>query len=47
MPTFDDTKPYWYAEQPNAGVKVPNNGVNIKVVERNGTTMKVKVSDRG
>ncbi len=45
--TFNDSKTYWYAEQPSAGVKVPNNGVNIKVVERNGTTMKVKVSDRG
>jgi immune inhibitor A len=44
--TFNDSKTYWYAEQPSAGVKVPNNGVNIKVVERNGTTMKVKVSKR-
>ncbi|TCO21121.1 immune inhibitor A [Kribbella steppae] len=44
--TFNDSKTYWYKEQPSAGVKVPNNGVNIKVVERNGTTMTVKVSKR-
>ncbi|MGW1345956.1 immune inhibitor A domain-containing protein [Kribbella sp. NPDC002412] len=44
--TFNDSKTYWYAEQPSAGVKVPNNGVNIKVLERNGTTMKVMVSKR-
>ncbi|WP_433159908.1 immune inhibitor A domain-containing protein [Kribbella sp. CA-247076] len=44
--TFNDSKTYWYPEQPSAGVKVPNNGVNIKVLERDGTTMKVKVSKR-
>jgi len=44
--TFNDSKTYWYKEQPSAGVKVPNNGVNIKVVERDGTTMTVKVSKR-
>ena len=37
VPTFNDSKTYWYAEQPQAGVKVPNNGVNIKVLERDGT----------
>ncbi|MEI8411055.1 MULTISPECIES: immune inhibitor A domain-containing protein [unclassified Kribbella] len=44
--TFNDSKTYWFAEQPSAGVKVPNNGVNIKVLERNGTTIKVAVSKR-
>ncbi|MEU4608060.1 immune inhibitor A domain-containing protein [Kribbella sp. NPDC023972] len=46
VPTFNDSKTYWYAEQPSAGVKVPNNGVNIKVLEREGTTIKVRVSKR-
>ncbi len=46
VPTFNDSKQYWFPEQPQAGVKVPNNGVNIKVLERKGTTMKVKVSSR-
>jgi immune inhibitor A len=46
VPTFNDSKQYWYAEQPTAGVKVPNNGVNIKVLSRNGTTMKVRVWSR-
>jgi immune inhibitor A len=44
--TFNDSKSYWSAEQPTAGVKVPNNKVNISVVSRTGTTMKVKVSAR-
>jgi immune inhibitor A len=44
--TFNDSKTYWFAEQPSAGVKVPNNGVNIKVLERDGTTIKVAVSKR-
>ncbi|MEU4396294.1 immune inhibitor A domain-containing protein [Kribbella sp. NPDC023855] len=46
VPTFNDSKTYWFAEQPQAGVKVPNNGVNIKVLSRDGTSMKVKVSKR-
>jgi immune inhibitor A len=44
--TFNDSRKYWYAEQPQAGVKVPNNGVNIKVQSRTGTSIKVKVSSR-
>jgi immune inhibitor A len=44
--TFNDSLQYWYPEQPQAGVKVPNNGVNIKVLSRNGTTMTVQVSKR-
>ena len=44
--TFNDSKQYWYAEQPQNGVKVPNNGVNIKVLSRDGTTMTVQVSKR-
>ncbi|GAB2669210.1 immune inhibitor A domain-containing protein [Kribbella swartbergensis] len=47
VPTFNDSKTYWYPEQPSAGVKVPNNGVNIKVLDREGTTMTVRVSKRG
>lgn len=46
VPTFNDSKTYWFPEQPQAGVKVPNHGVNIKVLSRNGTSMKVKVSKR-
>jgi immune inhibitor A len=44
--TFNDSKKYWYAEQPQNGVKVPNNGVNIKVQSRSGTSIKVNVSSR-
>ncbi|MFI6681010.1 immune inhibitor A domain-containing protein [Kribbella sp. NPDC050470] len=44
--TFNDSKTYWYAEQPSAGVKVPNNGVNIRVLDRDGTTMTVRVTKR-
>ncbi|MGW6282732.1 immune inhibitor A domain-containing protein [Kribbella sp. NPDC055071] len=45
-PTFNDSKSYWSADQPTSSVQVPNNGVNIKVVSKNGTTMKVQVSKR-
>jgi immune inhibitor A len=46
VPTFNDSKTYWFPEQPQAGVKVPNHGVNVKVLSRDGTTMKVKISKR-
>jgi immune inhibitor A len=43
-PLFDDSKQYWYAELPNHGVQVPNNGVKIKVLQQDGTSMKVRIS---
>ncbi|WP_432878022.1 immune inhibitor A domain-containing protein [Kribbella sp. CA-245084] len=46
VPTFNDSKSYWTADQPTSSVKVPNNGVNIKVVSKTGTSMKVQVSKR-
>ena len=42
QPLFDDTKKYFYDELPNHGVKLPAVGVKIKVVDVNGTSMKVK-----
>jgi immune inhibitor A len=41
-PLFDDTKKYWYAELPNHGVKLPAVGVKVKVLEENGTSLKVR-----
>jgi immune inhibitor A len=45
--TFDDSKNY-YSEDPATstyyGVKVPNNGVKIKVLSENGTSMKIRVT---
>ena len=35
---------YWYAEAPGAGVKVPNAGVRIRVINQNKTTMWVKLT---
>ncbi|HLR85092.1 MAG TPA: immune inhibitor A domain-containing protein [Nocardioidaceae bacterium] len=46
-PTFKDNRDYWYAATPDAGVKVPNNGVNIKVLWQRGNKMKVRVFERG
>ncbi|AHI00641.1 immune inhibitor A domain-containing protein [Kutzneria albida] len=43
-PLFDDTKTYWYAEQPTAGVKLPATGTGIKVVSQDGTSMKIRVA---
>ncbi|WBB82434.1 immune inhibitor A [Micromonospora sp. WMMD882] len=43
-PLFDDTKQYWYPELPNHGVKVPATGTKIKVLEQDGTSIKVRFS---
>jgi immune inhibitor A len=43
---FDDTKKFWYAEQPNAGVNLPATGTTIRVVSTNGTSMKIKVGSK-
>jgi immune inhibitor A len=44
QPTFDDTQQYWFPQLPNHGVKLPAAGVKIKVLEQDGTSMKVRVS---
>ena len=45
-PVFDDNASYWDSRQPSASVKVPNNGVSIKVLSETGTSMGVKVWKR-
>ncbi len=45
-PLFDDTKKYWFAEQPNAGVNLPAVGVTIRVQSASGTSMKIKVGSK-
>jgi immune inhibitor A len=45
-PLFDDTKKYWFAEQPNAGVNLPKTGTTIRVVSASGTSMKIKVGKK-
>jgi immune inhibitor A len=46
VPLFDDTRKYWYAEQPNAGVKLPATGTTIRVVSTNGTSMKIRIGTK-
>ncbi len=43
VPLFADNRSYWSADQPTAGVKVPNNKVNIRVLSQQGTSMRVRV----
>jgi immune inhibitor A len=43
---FQDNRPYWDADQPEASVKVPNNRVDIKVLSQHGTAMGIRVSAR-
>ncbi|WP_237774400.1 immune inhibitor A domain-containing protein [Actinosynnema sp. ALI-1.44] len=43
QPLFDDTKSYWSAEQPTAGVTLPAVGVGIRVLSQQGTSMTVRV----
>ena len=45
-PTFNDGRKYWYAATPDASVKVPNNGVNIRVQWQRGNMMKIRVHER-
>ena len=44
QPVFDDSKTWWYAAQPEQGVKVPKNGVKIAVTAEAANTTTVKVS---
>ena len=43
---FHDDGSYWSAAQPNASVKVPNTGTNIRVLTQDGTGMKIRVTKR-
>jgi immune inhibitor A len=42
QPLFDDTKKYFYDELPNHGVKLPATGTKIRVLEQDGTSIKVR-----
>ena len=44
VPLFDDSGKYWFAQTPEAGVKVPDNGVQIKVTDQRGTSMDIHVT---
>jgi immune inhibitor A len=44
QPLFDDTKDYFTEAIPWHGVKLPAVGVKIRVVEENGTTLKIRIS---
>ena len=46
QPTFNDGKTYWYAEAPEAGVKIPKNlGVRIIVKSMNDDAMTIRVDN--
>ncbi len=42
-PVFNDTKQFRYPELPGAGVDLPAVGVKIRVLEQDGTSMKIRV----
>jgi immune inhibitor A len=44
VPLFDDTTSYYDALVPWTGVKLPAVGVKIRVVEQDGTSMKIRIS---
>ena len=46
VPLFDDTKKYWYEEQPNAGILLPETGTTIKVLSESGTSMKIRIGTK-
>ena len=41
---FDDSNSYWSTVQPTVGVKVPNAGVRIKVLDQSSSTMRIRIS---
>ncbi|MGH2477207.1 MAG: immune inhibitor A domain-containing protein [Candidatus Limnocylindrales bacterium] len=44
QPVFDDSRPYWFPEIPQTGVKVPETGTRIRVASVDGTSMRIRVS---
>jgi len=46
VPLFDDTKQFWFAEQPNAGVVLPATGTTIRVQAVNGTSMRIRIGTK-
>ena len=46
QPLFQDNWKYWYAQTPEANVKVPNSGVNMRVVQQQGNTMDLRIWNR-
>ncbi|MGH3760403.1 immune inhibitor A domain-containing protein [Actinophytocola sp.] len=46
VPRFDDTKKYWYEEQPHAGVLLPKTGTTMKVLSEEGTSMKIRIGTK-
>lgn len=42
--TFNDRRKYWYANKPDAGVKVPDTGTKIRVLRERGTSVKLRVT---
>jgi immune inhibitor A len=44
QPLFDDTGTYWFATLPNHGVILPAVGVKIRVIDQDGTSLKIRVS---
>jgi immune inhibitor A len=44
QPVFDDSRPYWFPEIPQTGVKVPDTGTRIRVASVDGTSMRIRVS---
>jgi immune inhibitor A len=46
QPKFNDAKTYWYADAPEAGVKIPKNlGVRISVKSMGSETMTIRVDN--
>ena len=46
QPKFSDAKTYWYADAPEAGVKIPKNlGVRITVKSMGSDTMTIRVDN--
>jgi len=47
VPAFDDRKEYWDPALPTVGVKVPHVGVQLRVLQQSGTSMRIRVTGAG
>ena len=43
QPLFDDTRTYWYADDPYTGVKTPGIGVTLRVTKQASSSMTVEL----
>ena len=47
VPVFDDRRSYWDSATPTCSVQVPNAGVRIRVLDVDGTSIRIRQTATG